>query len=248
MSLNAAKKTYTTLLESLGKGVMNTLYPNDFEAYMIALELTDSQDNTIDYLAFPIMPENIQKTENQYNTVKKTANGITVLTNSTFAPQNISLRGNFGRSFKILVGQTTSSAGAAYSTSAGKYSSFESETKSLTTFKTGMFDLNIKTGYGVTKILKAIVSKSCSTDKFGKPMKLYFYNMALGESFLVIVPPNGLTLSQNMNKNMIWEYNLNLTAIAPLFATLAQKDKTSNTKLLSLDVVQKSINELARQL
>ena len=40
--------------------------------------------------------------------------------------------------------------------------------------------------------------------------------MALGESYLVSVSPAGLLLSMSQDKNMIWEYTLNLTTIAPL--------------------------------
>ena len=86
-------------------------------------------------------------------------------------------------------------------------------------------------------------------DELGFPMKLYFYNMALGESYLVTIPPRGVTFSQNVSKNMIWEYSLEMTGIAPLEAVSATKGaKSSLVSMCSSNVIQKGINEFASSL
>lgn len=84
--------------------------------------------------------------------------------------------------------------------------------------KTPDFDISVKTGFGASRILKAIISKSNGVDNDGKPFRLYFYNMAFGENYLVTIPPSGAEFSMNLQKNMIWEYNINMTVIAPLEA------------------------------
>lgn len=94
-------------------------------------------------------------------------------------------------------------------------------------------------------MMQAIISKSNGVDKSGLPFKLFFYNMALGESYLVVVPPAGLNLSQNLQRNMIWEYNLSMTAIAPLESVKSGKTKTSLTKILAVGAIQKGVNDLA---
>lgn len=50
------------------------------------------------------------------------------------------------------------------------------------------------------KILQAMASKSVGLDDKGKPLRLYFYNMALGESYLVAIPPSGVQFSQDLSK------------------------------------------------
>jgi hypothetical protein len=117
--------------------------------------------------------------------------------------------------------------------------------KDTSGLKAPEFDPGIKTGFGCVKMMQAIISKSNGVDKSGLPFKLFFYNMALGESYLVVVPPAGLNLSQNLQRNMIWEYNLSMTAIAPLESVKSGKTKTSLTKILAAGAIQKGVNDLA---
>lgn len=233
----------------IGKAGLAALYPNDFEVYLCTLELADSQDNTIDFFTFPVNPNNITKTEPKRETIRNTAGGVTVLTSPTFVPQELSIRGDFGRTFKILLSTKTGTSltGAAYSLSAGKYSLTDITGKNTNSLKTPSFDVGVKTGFGCTKILQGIISKSNGVDKSGLPLRLYFYNMALGEGYLVVVPPSGLSLSQNMSRNMIWEYNLTMTVVAPLesVASSSGKSKSALTKICAAAAIQKSVNTLA---
>lgn len=205
---------------SMGSQMMSCLFPNDFEWYMVALELVDSQENTIDYLTFPITPSAITKTEPVKTNIRRSMGGTTVLTSPTFTPQEINIKGNFGRNIKFLISAGVSPLGANLSTDSSKFNlySIQGGKNTVPMMKFPGFALGIKTGYGVIKILQAILSKSVGLDNFGQPMQLNFYNMALGESYRVVVPPSGYQFSQDLSNNMIWNYNITLMAVAPLEA------------------------------
>lgn len=243
--IDVVKKKALDLIGDVGKAALATLFPNDFEIYLCSIELVTSKGKTIDFFTFPVMPDSIQKVETKRNSVKMTAGGITTLSSPIYAPSEINIKGNFGRTFKILISENESVDGAAYSIKAGKYSLYQIGSRKVPTISAPAFDINIKNGFGAAKILQAIVSKSNGVDKDGKPFRLYFYNMALGENYMVVIPPNGISFSQNVNKNMIWEYNINMTVIAPLEAVKDQGSITSLVKRLAAAEIQKSINELA---
>lgn len=233
-----------SMTRSIGIEAVSRLYPNDFEVYMVALELTDSQDNMIDYLVFPVLPDSITKTEPTRTNIKKSLAGVTVLTNPSYTPQEINIKGSFGRNFKILRGKQS---GSAFSVNAGKYDLYSVKSKTMAlNMNFGEFDLGIKTGYGVLKILKAMCDKSIALDENGKPMRLYFYNMPLGESYLVAIPPSGVQYSQDVSKNMIWNYNLTMMTVAPLEAVRSQsKGASSLVNDLLPSLVQMGVSSLA---
>lgn len=232
------------MIQTVGRATLSTLYPNDFEFYMCALELATAEGSTIDYFTFPITPSSITKTDNKRTSIQNTAGGIVALTSPTFVPQDISIRGTFGRIFKILINTESSGAGVAFSLSNG-IRTLQQITKKAVTMKTPAFDASVKTGYGALKILQSIISKSNGVDNNGKPFRLFFYNLALGESYLVVVPPNGITFSQNEQRNMIWDYNLNMIAVAPLDSVKNASSGSSLIKKTATAVVQKSVNDLA---
>lgn len=239
-------RKYKELLADLGSSLMSAIAPHDFEYYMVALELTDSDNRTIDYFTFPILPQSIQKTEPKRTNVKQSASGITVLTDTGFTPQQITLKGNFGKSFKLLINaKDTDTACVAYSISGGRYDLIQSQSKTLGTNISALgFDASVKTGFGALNILRAIISKSNGIDDKGRPFKLIFYNMALGESYLVVVPQNGLVIEQNMTSNGIWSYNLSLTIVSPLMNARGDVEKSNLRNLLSSSV-QKAANTVA---
>lgn len=223
----------------IGKSAMNSLFPNDFELYLIALELVDSKGNTDEYLVFPVMPTQIQKTENNRVNVKKSSTGTTVLFSQSFTPNDISIKGNFGKSFKfITIPHDKLDSGFIYGVSKNSGLSFQ----------TPNFDATVKTGYGVTKILQRICNKSSKLDTWSKPYRLFFYNMALSESYLAIVPSGGLTLSQGYETNTIWNYNLNLTVLANIEDVKSFSDiKKSSTTLLKSSTIQSGVNLLTSE-
>lgn len=244
----SALDTVMNMAKSIGGQALASLYPNDFEWYMVALELADSNDNTIDYLTFPIMPDSISKTEPTRTNIKKSMAGVTVLSTPSYSPQEINIKGSFGRQFKILINPKPSVSidASSKSVNAGKYHLFDITKKSgsISGLAFSSFNMNVKTGYGVMKILQAMISKSVGLDESGRPLRLYFYNMALGESYLVSIPPSGVRFSQDLSKNMVWNYNMTMIALAPLEAVSNKNDKSLLDKLLP-SMIQTGVNEVA---
>lgn len=239
-----------SLAAEIGMKTLASMYPNDFDYYLCALELVTSNDKTIDYLAFPINPDSISKTMPNRNTVKRSMGAVTVLSNPVFTPQDITISGSFGRGFKVLTTKSPDPEVADMSTSSGKYSLYSVSNEkgsAMSSIKRASFDITSKTGYGVIKILEAIVDKSVALDKEGKPCKLYFYNMALGESYLVTVSPGGLQLYQDLSKNMIWNYNLTLQIVSPVDGKDRLKSVTkANTIQNSVMALGKGVDAFLR--
>lgn len=233
-------------LTSVGKEGLNAFFPRDFELYLVSLELVDSEGDTIDFFTFPISPTSISKTEIERTTIRKTLRATTVIQSDSFVPQDLSISGDFGRNIKFLLPNIfgiPSSKAMAFSINAGVYGSEDVNSKVISKIPT--FNPQVKTGYGCIKILQSIISKSKSHDN-GKPFRLYFYNPALGESYLVVPTKNPLTLSQTEQKNMIWSYNLNLKIIADLSKIGVNMDSLKdNLKILGSGVIQQDINALA---
>lgn len=233
-----------SLAQQLGMQTLSSVYPYDFEWYMCALELTDSKDQTIDYLAFPIQPDSIQKSEPTRNNIKKSMAGVTVLSNDAYIPQDITIRGSFGRQFKLLLNvKEIKGKNSQYSTVNGVYSLYQKAGASAINYPS--FNVAAKNGYGIIKILQAIVNKSVGLDDEGKPFKLYFYNMALGESYLVAIPPSGAQFSQDVSKNMVWSYSITMKTLAPLDA-VREEQSGSLRKELSATAVAAGVSMVAQ--
>src|SRR3989304_7996208 len=105
MSLEQTKQRYLSLISTIGKSAVGALYPDEFAVWITALELVDSSEKTTDYFLFPLNPTSISESENQIVNIKKTAGGISTISTETFMPSIINLSGNFGRKFKVLIGQ-----------------------------------------------------------------------------------------------------------------------------------------------
>lgn len=216
------------LAKNIGLQAIATAMPHEFEWYMIALELATADNKTIDYLTFPIMPNSLSKVEQNRTSIKKSLNGVTVLQNSSLPLGEIVLQGNFGRGFKNLVGvgNDVSISALAYSMKAGKYDLYSLQEGSGRKIpKVKIFNTAVKTGYGVVKMLQAMLNKSVGHDSAGRPFRLFFYNMAFGESYQVVVPSNGVRFYQDLSNNMIWNYDLRLTVVAPLDAVVKDSKK-----------------------
>ena len=209
---------------SLGKEELHKKFPRDFELYMCALELVDSNNNPVDFFTFPIMPNNISKSESEATTMQHSFSGITIFNKSGFIPDELNIQGDFGRSFKLIpFEKDNNEAPQAYKVppelglaiSDGYYTSDSINADSPK--KVMSFPYGITTGYGCIKILQSIIHKAKSRSQTGETYKLYFYNPALGENYLVIPNKNPLSFSQNVqSSNMVWQYNLNLLIIADM--------------------------------
>lgn len=220
-------------LNQIGKAAMHYKYPDEFEYYLIAFELVDSLGVSEDYMMFPIMPSQISKVENNRTSIKKSSSGTTILYSSSTTPNDLSLKGDFGKGFKLLIRNNDNPSGYTLGLNFKKLS-----------LKNPEFDPTVRTGYGAIKILQRIMNNSSKLDSSGNPRKLYMYNLALGESYLCVVPNGGLTISQQYDRNMIWGYSLNLSLIANLEDLKSSSNVTSSIDLLKTSAMQNSLNSL----
>lgn len=242
MSAKAAQQKSVDLLKNIGKGALHALYPNEFPAYFLALELTTSQGKTEEYFAFPILPDEIRETDNTITNVRKTMSSVNVQKNPTFNPRQISIKGDFGRNFKLLLnGKDITFAGFSFSSTTGfSASKFLKESVEFSSFA--------KSGYGCVKVLEKIKEKSKQLDKDDKPYSLYLYNPILGNNYQVEFV--SFSQSQDKNKyNMFPSYTIQLIAIASLDSVLSRlKNIKSAIKNLTVNGLQKAANSIASNL
>lgn len=209
------KKQLEGMVQTIGRTFLSIQYPEDIESYFVSLELcTGDSDRNLGFFTFPINPNAISKKEPSAHNIKKTFGGVIVNSTSDFIPQEITLRGNFGRSLKILTDNSM------YSFFAIKGGSIDDNLEEITDKNTlpvvnVVKNLNqfIKTGYGCTKYLQKLCRYSRNGHNGGVPHKLFFHNHILGESYLVKVKQ--LQIDQTLENNMMYNYILILDIIAP---------------------------------
>lgn len=227
MNYQELQNEFSRLISSIGRGAVHTLYPDDFEYYLVTLELVDSDNNIVDCLVFPVNPDSISETETNNVSITKTAAGIAVHSDATFQPVSIKLSGTFGKRFKFLLGRDIVFNGNALSMN-GK-----------------VFNNQIKTGYGVTKVLKNILALSRLPDEKGNPHRLFFHNSCFGTSYLVKF--TSAEYNQTLSTNMYWTYSLSLTAIAPTNNYTLNKSNVL-AKVVSKGVLNQGINDLGKNI
>lgn len=232
-TISITRTRYRELLSRVGRAGVHALFPNDFEYYAMALEVVDSADNSVDLLVFPILPSQMSISKVNLVNVKKSLAGVVSIFNSTFTPFNIKISGNFGRNFKVLLQNESL---ISFSSIAGQQ--FISNNNISPSF-----DFSVKTGYGTLKVLERIFDTSSSLDSFGKPYKVYFYNLALNSNFLVEL--NTLQIDENdRDSNMLPNYSLTMTTLAPTNAVRPGKLKTALITILGIDILQSSLSTL----
>lgn len=246
MSLESAIASRNSLLTQAGKSALNIKYPKEFELYVIALELVDEDFKTLQYFIFPVNPSSIEEIKPQLTNVKKTLSGVTVLKTPTFVPTDITLSGTFGRSFKVLLGNTYEEFLSSFTVDTPDAFKLGQSRMTVPSAKSGavqFFDDRIKTGYGCLKIMEEMIQQSNKIGADGKIRKLILHNPALGNSYLVTA--GTLRMSQNEQSNMIWNYSLPLKSIAPLEAIYTQQHMESAAKELAIgSFIQKRVNAL----
>ncbi len=244
------------LYQALGKAGAHALFPKDFEYYLVTLELVDSQDKQIDYLAFPVTPDKMNYTSQSAVNVQKTLGGVSSIDTGNFVPRMMDFSGSFGRKFKILLAPSSisSSRGPGRFPKQGPPSTadnsrLQSQTyyggrmkKGKLTIEPNIFLPKIKTGYGTLKILERILENSKGLDEYEKPYKLYLYNPALGHSWLVTVKNFDFTQDVD-SSNMIWKYNVSFHILAPL-QNLIKRPRTSLIQVLKTSVLQQGASRL----
>lgn len=235
MSIDNVVRNRNESLLTLGKNALNVKHPDEFELYLCALELVDESNRTLRYFVFPVMPSSIDEGKPKITNIKKTLAGVTVLRTPTFVPTDINLNGNFGRSFKVLLG--------------GDYLDFVSsfsDNGSGNGFTNGVqdfFDEKVKTGYGCCKILESIIDESDKIGTDGKMRKLILHNPSIGNSY--VVEPINFRMSQSEQTNMIWNYSVSFKSVATLKSLYSKKDLEKVAQRLNITGhMQKQVNLL----
>lgn len=225
-----AKNLLQNAIQERELAFLNSKFPNEFEYYAVGFELLDVNGNVVDNLFFPVNPSSVSIQYQPIVNVKKTNQGVDVVFNNSFQPFNINLNGNFGRRFKILLGREQLD-GLAFRL---KYRQTE-------------FTPQIKTGYGVVKVLEELLKNSTKLDSEGRPFLLIFHNLAFNQS--VVVEPTSFNFNIGEQKNLIWEYNVSLKAVAPSTILFDQDRKKTNLRnLVNKVAIQKNINNLINRL
>ena len=249
MSIEGAVIRKSQVGGELGKAYLNFKYPDEFELYTIALEVIDSTTNlTVRYFIFPVMPSNMDESTTFLHNIKKTLGGVVALSSPNFNPVDISLSGNFGRKFKVLLGED-------YIDFVNSWKG-DSNLKSQRVFnevgiKNGLkelFDEKIKTGYGCCKVLEEIIKMSNEVNSEGKPYLLILHNPSIGNSY--VIKPVSLKFTQSQERNMIWDYSLQLKAVAPLnHLAIVEKEAKEVRKRLNLtNITQKGVNSILNKI
>lgn len=244
MSRESVESNFKDRVNDVGRAALAALFPNDIEEYLLALELVDSGGNTVDYFAWPILPDEIRDTHQEITTVKKTIGGIYVLKNTTFAPRQISISGTFGRRFKLLLNNhPVSFAGFSASQKNGK---FNISAPNFLGKKVPEFSSFAKSGYGCIKVLESMKEKSKQVDGRGKPHSLYLYNPILGNNYQVEFM-NFSHMQDKDQHNRVPAYSMQLTAVAALDSVLGYSIQT-NVKNITISSLQKMANNVANNL
>lgn len=232
MSVESALSRYKSLSTTIGKKAISALYPNDIELYIVALELVNSDNQTESYFLFPVQPFSIGEQNKPIQTIKKTAGGVTVLSTQTFHMTDTQIQGNFGRKFKFLLGQELVNFTAFLQ---------QPSLKNLATIGQE-FSPNIKTGYGCIKVMEKIIKQSNQLDSKGKPYSLYFYNLALGNSYMVKF--TSFDFHQNQESNMIWNYSASIKSLIPVTEISDKSQRSLTVNLAANQIIQQGINNV----
>jgi hypothetical protein len=231
-STNTNVQRYKQLVQTVGRNAAHSLFPKDFEAYFISLELVDS-NGTEAFITFPVQPNQISEISPKITNIKKTASGIVAVGTESFIPRDIEIKGNFGRSLRFVIGNNFITGDLfAFIRGKGvdiKYTNFSNQ---------------VKTGYGMVKAIESLIDSADSLDDQGRAKKLYLYNPILGNNYLV--KPKNFIHSQNQSENMIPQYTIQLTAVAPLEASSLFNRLLNFGERMGMNVLNKGANELAK--
>jgi len=229
--LEIIKNQAMQIMETAGRSYLSISFPNDFELYYTSLELLKGDDgSTIDFFSFPVTPNAITKRETFSTNIKKTLMGLTILKTTDLIPYQLIIKGTFGKSFKILVGD--------------QYIDFEAAalTRDAERRTEGSMSSTIKTGYGCVKYMQTLLQRSRERDgEDNESRMLFFHNHLLGESYLV--EPESVTYEMTLSTNMMWNYILTMTILAPLSAVrdIPEESLSSNITNKVLAVVSQDI-------
>lgn len=206
----AVRSSALDVAVTFGHSFLHVLAPDDFEFYACSFELLNSKGDTAAYMLFPVMPNNISESKSEILTITKTQSSVVTQFNSGFCPIDINLQGTFGKKFRLVTGLKT-----VGKPKRGKFS------MSLG-INLGGLGGAVKTGYGMTKVLKDIIDTLYKKDENGLPYTLIFANHSLGTEYVVEIVNS--SFNQSVENNMIWFYSLDMKAVAPATSLIQDGD------------------------
>lgn len=210
-----SEKVKQTIIES-GRAALHATKPDEFEYYACTFELMDSHLDTEEVFHFPIMPTAMSINSQFPVNIKKSGRGYLVQTSDTFVGKSISLNGSFGRKFQTLFHTSTNSSGILSK------------------------NLKLRTGYGATKLMESMIDKIRVPDPYGNPRLFVVHNFAFGLS--VVAEVLSASVSQSMENNMMWNYSIEMKAVADYDKLRPKQSKRDLANLLKANVGQRTVN------
>ena len=218
------------LIINTGRAAGHAMLPDEIEFYLCSLELFDSDRKQCGFMSFVVMPSQIAETHTPLQTVTKTHRGFVTTFSDSFAPVDISLAGNFGRKIRLVADLKDPNDGNSF------FKGITSLNLSVGFLHSG---ISLKSGYGMIKVLQHLLEYSNKTDKNGKPYYLVFSNYAFNCRYVVEV--TNFSFSQNVGNNMIWDYNLQMRAVADYKTLLKKWTKLGDAAMFLKTVAANSI-------
>jgi hypothetical protein len=229
-----------------GRTLLHAMQPDNFEYYLCSLELVDDpQDggssSQIAVLPFTVMPDNMVTSKTQIMSQNKTIRGLNLLHNSGFTPFDINLQGSFGRKLRFFWGKDVPERlRDRIVTTQDSLSGYENTSSNAAV---GGNKFLIKTGYGQAKLLEKMIEMSWQTTSINKSLYLIFRNYAWNQHVYVEVLNHAY--SQTIERNAIWNYSLNMRAIAPAVTAKTFADRYAEMmKISALTYAGKSLTKL----
>lgn len=243
MSVSGVAQSFASIVGAAGRALIHTQWPDEFEYYLMTLELVEDEV-TIETLSFPVMPNSITISNTTTKSITRTSYGVVSLENPSFNPLDIRISGSFGRRMRYIANRDGTKAtllGVASSVAKATFPGISAAAGLLQ--KREEFDKNIKTGYGVSKIMENMMLKASSLSESGKPYMLFLYNFAFNSHYLVEVV--NFEFSQDLSSNMMWNYNVSFRAVAPADSISGMLIKRTSQRL-NADVLQKGVNNIIK--
>lgn len=205
---------------TVGRSAAHSFAPDEIEYYLCSLELFTSDKERVGFLSFSVMPTDIMENKTSITSITKTQYGVVDTFTNGFIPRDISIRGTFGKKFRVVnIMRPDGFSSANFFNNAGILEKGYDLWESVRVLKNTI--PSIHSGYGLTKILKRMVERSYELDDSGRPHLLLFTNHALNTSYVVEVLQDSYSMSQD--QNTIWQYSLEMKAIAPASAIIDTK-------------------------
>lgn len=216
MSNKVLINKFKSAIISGGRATLHAMKPDEFEYYACTFELLNSDFSIDRIFHFPVNPSGISINHQNLVTIRKLSQGYLSQFNTSFVGKTISMSGTFGRRFRLIL---------------------------LRDGDDSTNDLKLRTGYGATKMMEDVMNRLYKLDKFKFPRFLIFHNYMFNQSLVVEI--TNYQMAQSMENNMMWNWSIEMKAVADAKNITFTSDRKSElNKLLAESVVSKSVNDI----